>query len=90
MNEVTQEQAAKLDQKIRSLKLSLNDLTLSELKQVRTFAQQLGLVDMYNSTPAFVQEEMAPVNTGDHSTSDLPRLSRVCGHSRALRGDFHP
>ncbi|XGV96258.1 MAG: hypothetical protein ACAF41_26445 [Leptolyngbya sp. BL-A-14] len=68
INEVTQDQASKLDQKIRSLKPNPNDLTLSELKQVLTFAQQLGLVDMYNSTRAFVKEKMTPVNTGDQST----------------------
>lgn len=65
INEVTQDQAQKLDQKTRSLKPNPNDLTLDELKQVITFAQQLGLVDMYNSTRAFVKEKMTPAIAGD-------------------------
>jgi len=62
INEVTQEQAAKLYQKIQELKPEPKNLTLDELKQVLAFArQQLGLVDMYNSTRSFVQEKMTPV-----------------------------
>jgi len=66
INEVTQEQAQKLYEKVQSLKPDPNRLTLDELKQVLTFAQQqLGLVDMYNSTQSFVQEKMTPVIAGD-------------------------
>lgn len=66
INEVTQEQAQKLYEKVQSLKPDPNQLTLDELKQVLTFAQQqLGLVDMYNSTQSFVQEKMTPVIAGD-------------------------
>jgi hypothetical protein len=62
INEVTQEQARKLYQKIRDLKPDPNHLTLDELKQVLSFAQeQLGLIDMYNSSRSFVQEKMTPV-----------------------------
>lgn len=62
INEVTQEQAQKLHQKVQALKPDPNNLTLEELKQVLSFAQeQLGLVDMYNSSRSFIQEKMTPV-----------------------------
>jgi hypothetical protein len=66
INEVTQKQAKKLYQKVRDLKPDPNNLTLDELKQVLSFAQeQLGLVDMYNSSRSFVQEKMTPVIAGE-------------------------
>lgn len=65
INEVTQDQAKKLDQTIRGLKPSPNDLTLNDLKQAIAFAQQLGLVDMYNSTREFIQQKMTPVFADD-------------------------
>jgi hypothetical protein len=66
INEVTQEQAKKLYQKVRELKPDPNSLTLDELKQVLSFAQKrLGLVDMYNSSRSFVQEKMTPVIAGE-------------------------
>ena len=66
INEVSQEQAKKLYQKIQELKPDPNNLTLDELKQVLSFAQQqLGLVDMYNSSRSFVQEKMTPVMAGE-------------------------
>ena len=66
INEVTQEQAKKLYQKVQELKPDPNSLTLDELKQVLSFAQQqLGLIDMYNSSQAFVQEKMTPVIAGE-------------------------
>ena len=66
INEVTQEQAKKLYQKVQELKPDPNNLTLDELKQVLSFAQQqLGLIDMYNSSRAFVQEKMTPVIAGE-------------------------
>ncbi len=65
INEVTLEQAKKLDQKVRSFHPDPNDLTVAELKQVLTFAQeQLGLGDMYNSTRSFVKEKMTPAIAG--------------------------
>jgi hypothetical protein len=66
INEVTQEQAKKLYQKVQELKPDPNSLILDELKQVLSFAQeQLGLVDMYNSSRSFVQEKMTPVIAGE-------------------------
>jgi len=66
INEVTQEQAKKLYQKVQELKPDPNNLTLDELKQVLSFAQeQLGLVDMYNSSRSFVQEKMTLVIAGE-------------------------
>ena len=66
INEVTREQAKKLYQKVQELKPDPNNLTLDELKQVLSFAQQqLGLIDMYNSSRSFVQEKMTPVIVGE-------------------------
>ena len=66
INEVTREQAKKLYQKVQELNPDPNSLTLDELKQVLSFAQQqLGLIDMYNSSRAFVQEKMTPVIAGE-------------------------
>ena len=66
INEVTREQAKKLYQKVQELKPDPNNLTLDELKQVLSFAQQqLGLIDMYNSSRAFVHEKMTPVIAGE-------------------------
>jgi hypothetical protein len=66
INEVTQEQAKKLYQKVQVLKPNPNNLTLDELKQVLSFAQeQLGLIDMYNSSRSFVLEKMTPVIAGE-------------------------
>ena len=66
INEVTREQAKRLYQKVQELKPDPNNLTSDELKQVLSFAQQqLGLIDMYNSSRAFVQEKMTPVIAGE-------------------------
>ena len=62
MNEVTQEQAAQLENMIHKLHPDPNRLTLKELKQTLSFAHEnLGLSDMYNSTKSFVREKMTPV-----------------------------
>ena len=66
INEVTQAQAQQLYQKIQSLQPNPNQLALTELKQVLTYAQeQLNLEDMYNSTRSYVNTKMTPVSTGD-------------------------
>lgn len=65
INEVTPEQAKQLYQTVQTLKPDPNDLTLGELKQVLAFAQQLGLVDMYNSSREFVQQNMTPAIAGE-------------------------
>jgi len=65
INEVTQEQARKLYQQIRDLRPDPNHLTLGELKQVLSFAQQQLGLDMYNSSRSFVQEKMTPVIAGE-------------------------
>ena len=65
INEVTQEQAAKLDQKVKELNQDPNQLTLSQLKQVLDYARnELKLSDMYNSDRAFVKSKMTPVAAG--------------------------
>jgi len=64
INEVTQEQADQLHQKIQGAQQDPNKLTLNQLKQVLEFArEELGLGDMYNSTRSFVKEKMTPVAT---------------------------
>lgn len=63
INEVTHLQADKLYQKVNQLQHNPNKLTLSQLKEVLTYAQQdLKLKDIYNSTRAFVEEKMTSVN----------------------------
>jgi hypothetical protein len=62
INEVTREQAAKLDQKVKELNQDPNQLTLPQLKQVLDYARNdLKLNDMYNSTRSFVKSKMTPV-----------------------------
>lgn len=62
INEVTQQQAIQLDRKIRAIQGDSDELSLSQLKQVLTYAQQtLGLDDMYNSSRSFVQEKMTSI-----------------------------
>jgi len=62
INEVTQEQAAQLENMIHKLHPDPSQLTLKELKQALSFAHEnLGLGDMYNSTKSFVREKMTPV-----------------------------
>jgi hypothetical protein len=67
INEITQEQADRLYQKVQSLQQDPNKLTLNQLKQVLEFArEELGLGDMYNSTRSFVKAKMTPAGTGEH------------------------
>ncbi|MBO0932541.1 hypothetical protein [Fibrella aquatilis] len=65
INEVTQKQAEKLYHRIYDLQLSLDELSITQLKQVLDYAkQELELKDMYNSTRSFIQEKMTPVSSG--------------------------
>lgn len=62
VNEVNQEQADKLLQKLQSFQPDPNRLTLAQLKQALAFARdELKLGDMYNSTRSFVRDKMTPV-----------------------------
>lgn len=62
INEVTQEQAAELDRKVKELNGDPNQLTLPQLKQVLDYARnELKLNDMYNSDRSFVKTKMTPV-----------------------------
>lgn len=62
INEVTEEQALKLEQAIEKIKLDPNKLSLQELKQVIKYAHnELELSDMYNSTRSFVEKKMTSV-----------------------------
>lgn len=66
INEVTQEQAERLDQKVRELQQDPHQLSLSQLKQVIDYARDnLKLTDMYNSTRSFVTSKMTPVATDE-------------------------
>ena len=68
INEVTQEQAVKLDQKVRELQKDPNQLTVDQLKQVLDYARNdLKLTDMYNSTRSFIKSKMTPVAKDEHS-----------------------
>ena len=70
INEVTQEQADRLHEKIRSFQQDPNKLTLNQLKQVLDFARvELKLGDTYNSTRSFVKTQMTPAVAGE-----VPRL----------------
>lgn len=69
INEVTQQQAEQLDRKIREIQANPDDLTIIQLKQVLSYAQQqLDLNDMYNSSRSFIREKMTPVGS-DKGTS---------------------
>jgi hypothetical protein len=61
-NEVTRDQAAMLDRKVRELNQEPHKLTLVQLKQVLDYARNdLNLNDMYNSTRSFIKSKMTPV-----------------------------
>lgn len=71
INEVTQEQAEKLDQEIKKLQSNPANLTLNELKKVIAFAiDELKLDDMYNSTRSFIKEKMTSVLSKDSKNKD--------------------
>jgi hypothetical protein len=65
INEVTEEQAEKLYQKIKEFHPDPNKLTLSQMKQMLDFARtELKLGGMYNSTRSFVRSNMIPAVAG--------------------------
>jgi hypothetical protein len=71
INEVTEEQALKLYQKIKEFNPDPNKLTLSQMKQLLDFARtQLNLGDMYNSTRSFVRSKMTPAVAGQVSRAE--------------------
>ena len=71
INEVTEEQARKLHDKITAFQPDPNKLSLAQMKQTLEFARsELKLGDMYNSTRSFVQTKMTPAVAGE-----LPRAS---------------
>lgn len=62
INEVNKEQAIKLQEKILSLASDPSKLTLQDIKEVLTYAQdELGLKDMYNSDNGFISKKMSSV-----------------------------
>lgn len=70
INEVTEEQATKIREKIREFRQDPNDLSLGEIKQVLTFVRdQLGIGDMYNSTKQFVVEHMTPALRNEEASA---------------------
>jgi hypothetical protein len=80
INEVTQEQAGRLDRQIRGLSPDPARLTLAQLKQVLAYAhEELGLGDMYNSDRAFIAENMTP------ATADAAGASRIEGYGLMKR-----
>lgn len=70
INEVNEERASKLYQKVREFQEDPNNLTVNQFKEVLDYAQnQLELKDMYNSTRSFIKSKMTPV-----VASDMPRV----------------
>jgi hypothetical protein len=71
INEVTREQAAQLEGKFKSFQTNPDQLSVVQVKQVLTYAQQeLGLKDMYNSTRSFIREKMTPVGSKKKASVD--------------------
>lgn len=61
INEVTEEHAAKIHERVMALNHDPHRLTVEQLRQVLEFARRdLALGDMYNSTRAFVAARMTP------------------------------
>jgi cell division protein ZapA (FtsZ GTPase activity inhibitor) len=80
VNEVTPEQAARLDQKVRELNQNPDQLTLPQLKQVVAYARNdLKLNDMYNSTRSFIKSKMTPVAV------DAARVDGASGEAYGLK-----
>jgi hypothetical protein len=73
INEVTEDQATKVIEKIHEFRQDPNALSLRELKQVLTFVrEELALGDMYNSTRQFVAEYMTPaLKNGEASARSI-------------------
>jgi hypothetical protein len=66
MNEVTAEQAAALHDYISTMSDDPTQLTIDQLKTILDYAQtDLGLGDRYNSTRAYIQENMVPLALPD-------------------------
>jgi len=60
INEVDEQQAAKLHKKVMSLQTDVSKLTLKELKEIIAFAKdELALTDMYNSTRSYIKNKMS-------------------------------
>ena len=73
INEVTEDQATKVIEKIHEFRQDPNALSLRELKQVLAFVrEELALGDMYNSTRQFVAEYMTPaLKNGEASARSI-------------------
>jgi len=71
INEVTADQADRLDQRIKTFQPDPNMLTVSQLRQVIDFARdELRLRDMYNSDRSFVKANMTPAVAGEVARVD--------------------
>jgi hypothetical protein len=74
INEVGAAQARDLQNFIGTLAEGSGDLAKASLERVIAHAQKdLGLVDIYNSTDAFVRAKMTPVSNGDAGAGGRPR-----------------
>ena len=64
INEVNEEQANKLQEKVLSLAKDPTNLTLANIKEILEYAQsELGLKDMYNSDNGFISKKMSSVGS---------------------------
>jgi len=79
INEVTRDQALKLDQEIRKRQSDPDNLSLKELKQIISFAQkELKLSDMYNSSRSFIKAKMTSVYP-DNDSEKNKNISEAYG-----------
>ena len=71
INEVTTDQADALHRHILTLNPDPAQLTLEQLRQALTFAQEdLDLGDMYNSNRSFIEENMSSIDTWAMANND--------------------
>lgn len=88
VNEVTREQALKLEQEIEKIKSEPESLSLTELKQIIGYAHdQLNLTDMYNSTHSFVKKNMTSVVSDE--TSKKRKVNAVYGFKKRDNRDIN-
>jgi hypothetical protein len=67
---VTEENAAKIDAKVRTLRADPANLSIDDIAYVLRFVtKELGLIAIYNSTRQFVADKMIAVGAGTGATS---------------------
>ena len=83
INEVTEQQADRLDRKLAGLAKNLGSLTPGQLKDTLEFARNdLQLGDMYNSTRSFVRTRMTPAVPGQRLQFEAGQASGEYGFKK--------